>query len=187
MVKSEMAKNEEGEEHKSGEDQSETEENEAKGTAATGSLLNEPTRVGNSDWCQCGLCIPMPTGVESICCYEIPKIFEKIPEDAFCIIDNPDFETEVLDHQRLDWGLRMSNFKITKQPRCDAYMRSMRKIAYRAFTVWIYTFLGFCNRKPIPSCVVREIRSKFPDPKGKYTGFLSARDYFAEDMAYDTD
>lgn len=67
------------------------------------------------------------------------------------------------------------------------FCRSLRKLAYRAFTVWIHSFLGFHNRKPIPSCVVREIRSKYPDPKGRYTGFLTACDYYAEDMAYDTD
>uniref|UniRef100_A0A803JX27 P2X purinoreceptor 7 intracellular domain-containing protein n=1 Tax=Xenopus tropicalis TaxID=8364 RepID=A0A803JX27_XENTR len=147
--------------------QKDDDEGVSQATSQTGRLLNDPIRVGNADWCQCGLCIPMPPSLECICCYDIPQIFERIPEDAFCVIDNPEFDTEVTNHQRLDWGYRMTSFKITKQPRNSDYMRALRKIAYRAFTIWIYTYLGFQNRKPIPSCVVREIRSKFPDPKKK--------------------
>lgn len=110
------------EEHQSSEEESENED-VSQGISATGSLLNDPSRVGNTNWCQCNLCIPMPTALESICCYDVSKIFERIPEDAFCIIDNPDFENEVTNHERLDWGFRMSSFKITKQPRCGDYMR----------------------------------------------------------------
>ncbi|XP_046555834.1 uncharacterized protein LOC124265086 [Haliotis rubra] len=38
-------------------------------------------RLGNTDWCDCGECIPMPTGLESKCCQEIQQT-EHLCEEA---------------------------------------------------------------------------------------------------------
>ncbi|XP_031758836.1 uncharacterized protein LOC116411082 isoform X2 [Xenopus tropicalis] len=61
----------------------------------------------------------------------------------------------------------------------------LRKASYRCFTAWVYGYLGSGIRKPIPACAVKAIRSAFPDPKGKYIGFLSVCDYAAEDMIFE--
>ncbi|KAH6945743.1 hypothetical protein HPB50_009738 [Hyalomma asiaticum] len=36
--------------------------------------FNEDPRVGNVEWCQCGRCTAMDTGLESVCCREIGRI-----------------------------------------------------------------------------------------------------------------
>ena len=40
---------------------------------------NENSRIGNIDWCHCGLCRPMETYAESLCCTET----NEIPDDIF--------------------------------------------------------------------------------------------------------
>ena len=35
---------------------------------------NEKARIGNKDWCHCGLCTPMETHAESLCCTETTEI-----------------------------------------------------------------------------------------------------------------
>uniref|UniRef100_A0A803KE76 P2X purinoreceptor 7 intracellular domain-containing protein n=1 Tax=Xenopus tropicalis TaxID=8364 RepID=A0A803KE76_XENTR len=50
--------------------------------------------------------------------------------------------------------------------------RAIRKAAYRSFAAWVYRYLGPETWKVIPACAVTAIRAAFPDPKGKYLGFL---------------
>ena len=40
---------------------------------------SETLRIGNTDWCLCGRCLPMETYTESLCCKEI----NEIPEEYF--------------------------------------------------------------------------------------------------------
>ncbi|OCT80254.1 hypothetical protein XELAEV_18027071mg, partial [Xenopus laevis] len=141
---------------------------------ASEKFKEDESRTGNNDRCLCGMCMPMTTAIESLCCYELPIIHSKIPVEEFCITDNEEYRFECVNRDRANWNYRMSKFHITKFRPLAKYMRALRKIAYRAFIVWIYTFLGLHNRRVIPACVVRDIREKFPDPKGKYTGFLKA-------------
>ncbi|OCT57273.1 hypothetical protein XELAEV_18003785mg [Xenopus laevis] len=162
-------------------------EDQSSSSDASETFREDKRRIGNNDWCLCGMCLPMTTAIESLCCYEVDIIHSKIPVEGFCITDNEEYKFECVNRDRADWNYRMSKFRITKFPPLAKYMRALRKIAYRAFIVWIYTFLGLHNHRVIPACVVRDIREKFPDPKGKYTGFLKARDYFAEDMALESD
>ncbi|OCT81147.1 hypothetical protein XELAEV_18027960mg [Xenopus laevis] len=135
------------------------------------------------------MCMPMTTASKGLCCYEVPIIHSKIPVEGFCITDNKEYRFECVNRDRANWNYLMSKFCITKFPplaKCQGAYR-LPKINYCAFIVWIYTFLGLHNHRVIPACVVRDIREKFPDPKGKYTGFLKARDYFAEDMVLESD
>lgn len=63
-------------------------------------------RLGNSDWCKCKQCGPMPTVVESVCCQEIPALEPKlvnaeieVAQDSTCITENqeiPASETELV-------------------------------------------------------------------------------------------
>ena len=39
-------------------------------------------RVGNSNWCTCALCGPMPTPRESLCCRELRELDDKKSEEA---------------------------------------------------------------------------------------------------------
>ncbi|XP_071477558.1 uncharacterized protein [Diadema antillarum] len=66
---------------------------------------NEPSRLGNNNWCQCGNCVPMPTTWESLCCHEADPVLEKVEQyndrhaDAQinCITAHPGFSTVCLD------------------------------------------------------------------------------------------
>ncbi|OCT64736.1 hypothetical protein XELAEV_18040975mg [Xenopus laevis] len=55
----------------------------------------------------------------------------------------------------------------------------------RSFIACIYGYLGPKKRVPIPACVVQKVCSSYPDPKGRYRGFLQAFDYNTFDMALD--
>ena len=48
---------------------------------------------------------------------------------------------------------------------------TMRKAAYRQFTMWKYGKLGRGNRRPNPACVVRMIRKAYPSSDDQYMGF----------------
>uniref|UniRef100_A0A803JMB7 Uncharacterized LOC116408826 n=2 Tax=Xenopus tropicalis TaxID=8364 RepID=A0A803JMB7_XENTR len=145
----------------------------------------DPSRIGNISWCECGTCASMPTEIESLCCFEEPRIHNNIPDTAFCITDHDDFNGKCLDPVNVAHYYRLINVKKRKNPKHSVYQRGLRKAAYRSFTAWMYGYLGGNNRKPIPSCVVNKIRESFPDPNGRYTGFLYPHDYFAECMALD--
>lgn len=75
----------------------------------------EPDRLGNTHWCTCRQCLPMPTAFESICCREIQAAIRKQPFK--CIIEHPHFYTLCLDEVVLtvalqmlqDHGLRVEN------------------------------------------------------------------------------
>jgi hypothetical protein len=55
----------------------------------------------------------------------------------------------------------------------DNIYRTYRYIAYRRFVLWIWHRLGRRNRKVLPACVVKVIRTKFPSDE--YTGFRAAQ------------
>ncbi|OCT80019.1 hypothetical protein XELAEV_18026835mg [Xenopus laevis] len=63
--------------------------------------------------------------------------------------------------------------------------RLLRKTAYKGFSAWIHGYLGKGVWRPIPSCAVKVIRDKFPDPEELYMGFRQHQDYPAEYMALD--
>ena len=49
-----------------------------------------------------------------------------------------------------------------------------RYASYRAYILHEYGRLTYQDRRVVPSCVVKFIRNKFPDPNGHYIGFLPA-------------
>ncbi|KAG8443390.1 hypothetical protein GDO86_011979 [Hymenochirus boettgeri] len=143
----------------------------------------ETDRVGNVDWCQCGKCAPMESQIECTCCSEVHQIKEFIPQGASCITEHPEFITECTIYSRIDYTFRIINIDLKKKPKKTEYMRFLRKTAFRCFSVWIYGFLGSRGRKRIPTCVVNKVREVFPDPRGRYSGYLESHDYLAEQMA----
>ncbi|XP_041420024.1 P2X purinoceptor 7-like [Xenopus laevis] len=164
------------------EDSTEEEEEEEE-EEENASQLNQK-RVGKTDWCLCGNCTAMNTQKESTCCQEEPAIQALIPDQCSCIIQWDRVTNDILNKERADWAYKITNFKQKKKPKQAAYMRGIRRAAYRSFTTWVYGYLGTGNRKVIPSCIVTAIRAAFPDPKGKYVGFLTAGDFSAEDMIF---
>ena len=49
-----------------------------------------------------------------------------------------------------------------------------RKAAYYQFCLWRYGNRGQGNRRVLPSCVVKLIRTRHPETKGTYMGFRSS-------------
>lgn len=52
--------------------------------------------------------------------------------------------------------------------------KSSRHAAYRQFILWIYGRLHRKDRRVVPSCCVKVIRDRYPDPEGNYKGFIPA-------------
>jgi hypothetical protein len=48
---------------------------------------------------------------------------------------------------------------------------TVRKGAYKLFTYMKFGHLGKGNRIPIPHCVTKKIRERYPEPDGNYMGF----------------
>ncbi|KAL1471360.1 hypothetical protein MTO96_039982 [Rhipicephalus appendiculatus] len=65
----------------------------------------EPDRLGNTLWCLCGQCVPMPTARESICCREIHAAIRRQPSG--CITVHPYFHTLCLDEVVLGVVIQM--------------------------------------------------------------------------------
>ncbi|OCT58914.1 hypothetical protein XELAEV_18001403mg [Xenopus laevis] len=143
-------------------------------------------RQQNLDWCQCKNCVLMPTVKECICCKEIPNVVTLMGPAITCIVENPTFIERCLKEDYVYFMLRMVK-NLKKHPSDDEYHRYLRMTAYRSFTIWVHYFLGKKKRRPIPSCVVKAIRTAFPDSYGLYRGFVPLEDYPAVDMAEDLD
>nr|DBA23839.1 TPA: hypothetical protein GDO54_014716 [Pyxicephalus adspersus] len=136
-------------------------------------------KIGHTDWCFCGNCIPLPTGRESICCMEISKIQPHL-KGKTCITQHPYFSylCENKDfakiHQNMMYGLRC------KIPKEKDKNRALRKAAYQAFSVWIHGALRKKGERPIPACTVHRVRIAFPGPD--YSP--CCKDYPAEQMIF---
>ncbi|XP_046864609.1 uncharacterized protein LOC124459126 [Xenia sp. Carnegie-2017] len=50
-------------------------------------------RFGNVEWCECGFCVVMSTGRESICCQEVSNTDPLIHGDHICITQEEEFAT----------------------------------------------------------------------------------------------
>ena len=54
------------------------------------------------------------------------------------------------------------------------HFRTWRLAADRQFTWWAHGVLGRNKRRVIPACVVKAIRTRFPEESGEYVGFKPA-------------
>ncbi|KAM8927163.1 P2X purinoceptor 7-like [Pelodytes ibericus] len=142
-------------------------------------------RVGHVGWCTCGNCMPMQTDESSICCREIRKIMPLLSQHAKCVCDIYYLRDHLVSREHLTALYRFGNsFRRVRFGSAEDMKESdFRITAYRAFTMWIYGYLGRRNKRPIPSCAVRRIRSHFPKPDKTYLGFISvSEDPDAADM-----
>lgn len=55
-----------------------------------------------------------------------------------------------------------------------------RYAGYRQFTWWVHKRLGRYVRKVIPACVVKAIRTVYPNADGNYTGFRTPDESYSE-------
>ena len=109
------------------------------------------------DWCVCGNCIIMPMPDENKCC-----------QQRKCIKSYEHFYNLCIDHHVLELVI-CARCDIRVEP-LDFSMASFRKAGYRQFILWEHGYLGKSNRRIIPSCAVKKIRSKYPSPDNVYMG-----------------
>ena len=55
---------------------------DSSGSASGASDGSHSNRRGNTDWCQCSNCVPMPTESESQCCIEIQTVYNRFNKDG---------------------------------------------------------------------------------------------------------
>ncbi|XP_075698604.1 uncharacterized protein LOC142663710 isoform X2 [Rhinoderma darwinii] len=138
----------------------------------------DPSRVGNNEWCSCQHCIPMPTALESVCCQQIDNARENM-EGLLCITEHNCFNIYCENPMYVNISMRMIGDVRGPPPEKDK-SRLLRKAAYRGFLAWIHGYLDIRNKKAVPSCVVKKVRQAF-----QYTGLHVPNDYAAEYMAID--
>lgn len=107
-----------------------------------------PTSPGNNsfpEWCRCGVCQPMPSDQENLCCERINCI------TRFQVFNNICLDRDI--------------FKVCIKACCDIRaddfnfsMESFQKAAYRQYILWRYRKLGQGNRRVVPSRAVLSIR-----------------------------
>ncbi|XP_068098384.1 uncharacterized protein [Hyperolius riggenbachi] len=141
-------------------------------------------RIGHKNWCTCNNCTTMPTGIESICCQEIPNVLSKM-DNLQCILTHAMIPQLCTNEEwaRIFLFLTHGYNAITLADKDRN--RRLRKSIYRAFTGWVHGYLGRGERRPIPSCVVNKVRQAFPDPEGQYAGFKQSNEDAAEYMVLD--
>ncbi|XP_068122633.1 P2X purinoceptor 7-like isoform X2 [Hyperolius riggenbachi] len=142
---------------------------------------NNPEATVAFDWCKCGNCMQMPTLRESQCCNQIEAICQKFKEDITCVTQIPYFSNTFVNTEAVENFFRFHP-NVTEHPDERLYNRKLRQTAYRAFTVWLYGYLGKRRKRAIPSCVVKRIRETFPDPEHLYKGFIFPPEYDASEM-----
>lgn len=126
-------------------------------TANEGVGVNEPMET-DASWCICGVCRPMPTEEENVCC-----------KKTTCVTSYTMFNTTCIDREVLLLAIRARCDIRADEP--DYSTNSFRKAAYRQYTLWKYGKLGKGNRRIIPACVVIMVRKAYPAADGIYMGF----------------
>ena len=62
-----------------------------------GSQASFTERLGNTSWCSCTKCVPMPRAIECTCCRELPEVEERFEEGGACVSSLEAFKTVCLD------------------------------------------------------------------------------------------
>ncbi|CAH3131259.1 unnamed protein product [Porites lobata] len=117
----------------------------------------------------CGMCQPMPSVPENVCCHEIgqiwlmTKVTDASPQTGVqmsCITEHPGFQSTCLDV----WILETAYYAYRQQHVTDSHRghEKFRYIAYRQLVRWCWGYLGRKVRVALPSCAVNKIRQRFP-------------------------
>ncbi|XP_056407414.1 uncharacterized protein LOC130299346 [Hyla sarda] len=125
------------------------------------SNYNHP-RIGNVSWCKCGHCRPMETRDESVCCREEEALGIYFNTGLGCITQHRELTEWRLQEKILEMNAVFSG-KVKAKELITRRNQVIRKAGYRSFSVFAHGVLGPKHRKPIPSCVVNLIRSRYPD------------------------
>ena len=154
-------------------------------------------RVGNTNWCQCGLCQPMENEAESLCYLdtnEVPDEFWRlllalllallqyqiyykelfIFREQMCYISEG-LKTVCLPKNVLKTALSALN-DLRYDNLTDTSNCAYRYAGYKQYTWWVHNNLGKGVRKVIPSCAVWTIRNNYPSKDGKYISFMESKE-----------
>jgi hypothetical protein len=128
-------------------------------------------------WCKCTCCAPLLDPIENVCCHDDDSSKSWLDETVTCITNHEGFKVTVLNEHSLNMT-RGHLMQIIKDPSKISKFKSdapdtYRHLSYINFRSWVSygRKLGFGNRVVTPACVVREIRERWPEPSGRYTGF----------------
>ena len=118
------------------------------------------------EWCHCRRCQIMPTEQEQLCC-------RRRHGPCILITNAEQLEQFVFSREVLIVALRIMNNDYAYDDEPDN--NNLRHVAYRQYIMYKFGRLGAGNRCVIPSCVVVQIRERYPSQNGQYTGFRPVR------------
>ena len=117
------------------------------------------------EWCVCTNCRDMPTDREKLCCGQSPEN---------CISGLPQFNLYCLDagNLRIHRRYRDDVLVVARDREPGDDNKEFRYAGYRQYVFWQHGALGPGNRVVIAACCVGAIRDVYPDPFGRYTGYI---------------
>lgn len=138
-------------------------------------------------WCSCQNCQATGNPIEHECCksddYASPWI---VKAGINCITQHEGFLATALNDHVLQL-VKIHLLYLVKNLEKRARLRSndnatKRHLAYINFRAWVCEGkkLGKGNRVVTPACVLRQIRAKWPEESGIYTGFHAVENTIAD-------
>jgi len=132
------------------------------------------SRTVTGDWCKCEKCYPVrfaKSHNDVTCCQETEGC-EELCWEPQLNLNYLGFYYHCLDLRYMQNATHV--FQCTNLPSHASYrerQQRLRQTAYQSFTAWAHGRLGEKNRIPIPHCVLKAVREKFPDIGDTYVGF----------------
>ena len=78
-----------------------------------------------------------------------------------------------------EWHIFGNEIRLLASDNAGHTDKQMRFMLYREFTRLKWGHLGRNIRRPLPECILEEIKSLFPDSDGEYVGFKEATGAYA--------